>query len=235
MLDHQAEAAKEVEFYAASVNAWYASALEHDKSILALAGGGIAVLITLLTTVGFAAWVTFGLFVAAIVSFLVTLAGLLVVFRRNQAYLEKVIKAGGPIRDDKLLQLDAVVLVSFGSGVLLASAVGVSAALDSFIGKLRQKEAAVANENSSSKPTKILRSEDLLGSEGTAPTDIRSYHGAGNLRPRAPTAEQATSPSVVPTAAEAARAAEGAQATQATQPAQSAAAPAAPLASSSGK
>ena len=35
---------KSIEFYAASVNAWYASALEHDKSIFGLAAGGIALL-----------------------------------------------------------------------------------------------------------------------------------------------------------------------------------------------
>lgn len=47
-----AQKLKDVEFYSASVTAWYNSAFEHDKSILTLSSGGIALLVTLLTTIG---------------------------------------------------------------------------------------------------------------------------------------------------------------------------------------
>ena len=43
---------KDVEYYASSVNAWFNTSLEHDKSILTLAAGGLGLFITLLTTVG---------------------------------------------------------------------------------------------------------------------------------------------------------------------------------------
>lgn len=42
---------KRVEYYAASVNAWFNTSLEHDKSLFTLSAGGIGLLITLLTTV----------------------------------------------------------------------------------------------------------------------------------------------------------------------------------------
>jgi hypothetical protein len=43
---------KDLAFYAASVEAWYSTGFERDKSLLTLAGGGIGLLITLLSTVG---------------------------------------------------------------------------------------------------------------------------------------------------------------------------------------
>lgn len=43
---------KDIQFYAASVTAWFNTRLEHDKSLLALSAGGIGLLVTLLTTVG---------------------------------------------------------------------------------------------------------------------------------------------------------------------------------------
>jgi hypothetical protein len=42
--------AKDVEFFAAGVNAWYNTALEHDKSIFALAAGSIGLLVSTQST-----------------------------------------------------------------------------------------------------------------------------------------------------------------------------------------
>lgn len=52
MTPQEIEDLKTVEYYSAAVTAWFNTALEHDKSILTLAAGGIGLLITLLTTVG---------------------------------------------------------------------------------------------------------------------------------------------------------------------------------------
>lgn len=71
---------KEVEYYASSVNAWFNTSLEHDKSILTLAAGGIGLLITLLTTIGLSSAEALVLYVGAITSFLVALISVLVVF-----------------------------------------------------------------------------------------------------------------------------------------------------------
>lgn len=57
MTSDEIEQQKSVEFYAAGINAWYNTSLEHDKSIFSLSAGGIGLLITLLTTVGlYASW-----------------------------------------------------------------------------------------------------------------------------------------------------------------------------------
>ena len=99
MDDPETTKLKSVEFYAASVAAWYASALEHDKSVFALAAGGIALLITLLTTVGFTSSFTLLLFAGAITAFLTTLIVLLVVFRKNQDYIERVLTSEAALSD----------------------------------------------------------------------------------------------------------------------------------------
>ena len=128
MTNDEVSQQKDIEFYAASVNAWYTSALEHDKSVFALAGGGIALLITLLTTVGFEGSLTLTLFLIAITCFLVTLGCLLCVFHGNQNYIEKALKSGSLVSDRKLQTLDLTAQFAFGIGVLFASAVGFSAA-----------------------------------------------------------------------------------------------------------
>ncbi len=182
MNDADIKAQKAVEFYAASVNAWYASALEHDKSIFALAGGGIAILVTLLTTVGFSTWVTLALFAVAIASFLITLVALLTIFRKNQAYIEATLAKGQPHNDPNLRRLDLVALVTFGIGVLFASAVGISAAFDSSTTKRTEKEKTMATQGKNQQTQPIPLRESVNGAGRLQPDLTKSFHGAGNLQ-----------------------------------------------------
>jgi len=210
------DAQKAVEFYAASVNAWYASALEHDKSIFALAGGGIAILVTLLTTVGFSSWLTFFLFAAAITFFLITLLALLTIFRKNQKYIETTLAKGQPHNDPNLRRLDLLALIAFGVGVLFASKVGISAALDSFTTKQTEKEKAMAIESKNRQSQQTPLRESVNGTGRLQPDLTKSFNGAGNLQPSAsapvaapaastmtaaPTAATPTTPAAVPASA----------------------------------
>ena len=88
MTQEEIDDQKKIEFYAASVSAWYVSSLEHDKSLLTLSAGGIGLLITLLTTVGLGTAEALVLYVGAISSFVVALISVLRVFRGNQKYIE---------------------------------------------------------------------------------------------------------------------------------------------------
>ena len=190
------QAEKSVEFYAASVNAWYASALEHDKSIFALAGGGIALLVTLLTTVGFSDWTTFVLFAIAIGCFLATLTCLLVIFRKNQAYIEATLTKGGPHLDPTLQRLDLAALVTFGMGVLFAAAVGVSAAWHSFSSRQLDKEKLMATENKSS-PQQSAHAYDSVNGAAKLQFDMtKSFNGAGKLQQAAATPAPSAAASV---------------------------------------
>lgn len=71
---------KEVEFYAASVNAWFNTSLEHDKSLFTLSAGGIGLLLTLLTTVGLSSAESLVLYIGAILSFLSAIIAILLIF-----------------------------------------------------------------------------------------------------------------------------------------------------------
>lgn len=172
---------KSVEFYSASVAAWYASALEHDKSIFALAAGGIGLLVTLLTTVGFSDWVTFTLFALALTSLLVTLVCVLVIFKRNQSYIEATVTAGAIYTDPWLARFDRAALISFGLGVFFAAGVGVSAAWNSFQTKQTLKGHEMADGKQS-----VPTFDSVLGAARLQPEFTKSFHGVGNLAPSVP-------------------------------------------------
>ena len=91
MEDSELVAQKAIQFYGAGVTAWFNTALEHDKSILALSAAGIGLLITLLTTTGLASAEALLLYVGAILSFLLSIICVLFIFNRNKGYIEKVI------------------------------------------------------------------------------------------------------------------------------------------------
>jgi hypothetical protein len=201
MDEREIAAQKSVEFYSASVAAWYASALEHDKSVFTLAAGGIGLLVTLLTTVGFDGWVTFIFFALAIGSLLVTLACILVIFKKNQSYVQAVLAGGQVYTDPKLARLDRAALVSFGLGVVFAVGVGISAAWISFQ-KQTQKGHEMANEKQS-----VPTFDSVLGAARLQPDFTKSFHGAGNLAPSvtapAPSAPTASAPAASAPAASA--------------------------------
>lgn len=141
MSDADLQTQRSIEHYAASVQAWYATALEHDKSILTLAGGGIAILITLLTTVGIDSWITFALLSSAMVSLLVSLGAVLEVFRLNKDYIAFLVREEpGPTA--ALKRWDKIARWAFIAGVAFASALGVTSALTSLLSKQEQQERA---------------------------------------------------------------------------------------------
>lgn len=214
MTDEEVVQQKSIEFYAASVNAWYTSALEHDKSIFGLAAGGIALLITLLTTIGFDGATTVTLFIVAVLSFLVTLGSLLWVFRLNQDYIEKTLAVGTLVVDPKLQLLDRAARWSFLVGVLFAAAVGFSAAFTNFEKKRNEKEASMANDKSSQ--TKSVPTFDSVnGAARLSPEFTKSFHGVGGLQPAASTASSGTPASAPATPAPSAAAQSTAQSSSA--------------------
>ncbi len=192
MNDEELRQLKSVEFYAASVTAWYTSALEHDKSVFALSAGGIALLITLLTTVGIEEVVTLLLFFVATVAFLITLGCLLWVFRLNQDYIARTLTTGTLVDDPKLKRLDQTARWSFLLGVLFASAVGFSAAWTTFNKKLSDKEKAMANDKPAQTQS-VPAFDSVNGAAKLSPDFTKSFHGAGGLQPATTPATSTTS------------------------------------------
>lgn len=178
-------AQKEVEFYAATVNAWYATTLEHDKSLFVLAGGGIGIMISLLTTVGFDSYWILALFLAAIFCFLNCLAYLLRIFEGNRHYLEAIVGGSHHDADANLKRWDKVAKNSFLFGVIFSAAVALAvSALKISSKQTEQKQMTSANQTPSAHGATL---DSAQGAAKLQPLG-KSFQGAANMAPAAPAA-----------------------------------------------
>lgn len=136
---------KEVEYYAAQVNAWFNTKFEHDKSLLTLSAGGVGLLITLLSTTGVRSIESLILYILALFGFILCLGALLWIFRRNAKHLEDVV-SGSENGDSLLIILDNIAISSFLIAVLFSSIIGISTAFYSY----NEKERLMAEDNKNS-------------------------------------------------------------------------------------
>lgn len=121
---------KNVSYYAAGVAAWYASKFELDKHLLNLSAGAIGLLVTLLTTIGVSSKYTGVMYGAALVCFLICIASVLCIFRRNPKYIEKVIVENADENDPLLSFLDKLSVAAFSLGALFMVFVGLFSTFD---------------------------------------------------------------------------------------------------------
>ena len=190
---------KEISFYASNVDAWFATSLEHDKSVLALSAGGIGLLLTLLTTVGLSSAWAVVLYILALACFVVALVTVLFVFRRNRSYIEQVVTAKAGKSDPVLSSADTIALLAFGLGVVLSAIIGIGTAVQSYT----SKEPSMSNESKTTGQPAPLR-ESFNGASNLRPTTAvnKSFNGAANLAPQAPPASATpTAPAAPPPAA----------------------------------
>lgn len=112
---------KEVAYYATCLQAWVATRMEYDKTLITLSSAGIGLLISLYSTVGTSHWMNAALFFLACGLFLGTVTVCLLIFRLNANHLEAA--AGGSDLDDgNLNRLDLITTWLFLLGV--ATAIG---------------------------------------------------------------------------------------------------------------
>ena len=128
---------KEVESYAAAQNAWYNTQIEYDKSILTLATAGLGFIIVLLNTFGVSSTEGLVLNLLAILSFVVSMATVLIIFKKNGEYLRKNLFPQEQLSEysshDRFLSvLDTTAAISFALGVVFSTALAVSVALNSY-------------------------------------------------------------------------------------------------------
>lgn len=187
MTQEEIDNQKRVEYYAASVNAWFNTSLEHDKSLLALSAGGIGLLLTLLTTVGLSSAEALALYIGAITSFVVALVAILVIFSRNRTHIVDIISDKSTSNDPLLTKLDATALWAFGIGALFTAIIGMAAAVHSY----STKERTMTNETPKKTETVPLR-ESFNGMANLQPSPapalstihpVPSFSGAANLQP----------------------------------------------------
>lgn len=187
MTTEEIVAQKEVEFYASNLDAWFNTSLEFDKSILALSAGGIGLLVTLLTTIGLSSVCVLFLYGFAILAFLVALASVLFVFRRNRTYIENVVTGKSAESDCCLVLADKIASAAFGAAVTLTAFIGVATAITSYTSK----------EQLMGKDQKItVGNESFNGAAKLQPNVdfTKSFNGAANLKPCAPATPKVTPP-----------------------------------------
>jgi uncharacterized membrane protein YuzA (DUF378 family) len=182
---------KEVEFYAASTNAWFTTRFEHDKSLLGLSAGAIGILITLVSTVGVKSIESLIIYILALLSFMICLGSLLMIFRKNSEHLEQSNRAQ-TIHDPMLSALDKTAITSFMIGILLASIIGISTAITSYT----EKGNTVTDNKIKSVQTEAVLEKSLNGAFAMSPKEqaTSSVTGINNMRPAAPTPAAAPSP-----------------------------------------
>ena len=122
---------KDVEFHSQSVNAWYATSLEYDKSLLTVSSAAVALIIGFLTTKDMPSDLIKWLFIFTLVLFIAAIICIIFVFRRNKKYIYQVLT--GDEGSDKILKsLDLAILIFFISGVVLSGVAGITVATQSF-------------------------------------------------------------------------------------------------------
>lgn len=172
---------KEVEFYAANLNAWFNTRFEHDKSLLALSAGAVGLLITLISTVGVRSIETLILYILALACFVVCLGALLWIFRRNAKHLEDVVRETA-INDQLLNILDRVAVASFMFGVILSSIIGTSTAIHSYIEKASEMTDKPKLQN------RAIAQDSINGITSMRPAGepaTSSVSGISNMKPAA--------------------------------------------------
>lgn len=173
---------KEVEFYAANLNAWFNTRFEHDKSLLALSAGAVGLLITLISTLGVKSVEILILYILSLACFVVCLGALLWIFRRNAKHLEDVVRETA-IDDQLLNTLDRTAVSSFMFGVILSAIIGISTAINSYIDEVTEMTEKTKNQGT------VFVKDSVSGITSMRPNNepaTSSVSGITNMKPAAP-------------------------------------------------
>lgn len=166
---------KNVAHYSVMLAAWMQTKMEHDKTLVTLSFGGIALLVTVINLTGLRSIWSIVLFAGAFGGFLVTIGCALVIYERNAAHIESEIR--GEHKDFKLDLLDKLLKFSFLFGAVCAI----------FASTLSIWSKQMANSTKLTITPAIIEQlalESLQGIGNLKPTEeIKSLSGIGNLKP----------------------------------------------------
>ena len=190
MTSEEIENQKHVEFYASTVNAWFNTKLEHDKSLLTLSVGAIGFLVTILTSVG-SSIELLTLYLSAIFSFIICLIAVLVIFKLNSTYLTELLNRTTSKSGQLLQNLDSIALITFGVGVLLTAIIGGVTAINTY----KDKGESMSNETKKA-ANQIQTNESFHGASKLQPATAvtKSFVGAGALQPQQTTQTGSSQP-----------------------------------------
>lgn len=171
---------RDTAFYGAVVNAWIATRMEKDKSILTLSAAGDALLVTLLTTVGPHSWIEAVFYALAFAGFTFSAWTAVRIFDRNADYLARLANDKDE-PDPNLGKLDRALLRGFLFGVVCSVLIASSSALARYSRDSSDTGNAASIEQPRA-PAPLQPSDDssrVLHPGGTRPPDT----GAAAVRP----------------------------------------------------
>ncbi len=177
-LDLEAQSQKDIEFYAANLNAWFTSSIERDKNLLTLSSGAIGILVTLLSTIGIQEQYQLYLYIPALLCFLTCIVLVLKVFKANQKHIEQVIQ-GFEGFDPKLKIIDTSVNLAFGIGVSLSILIGITSAFHS-------NTERIEHMSKNTKTSSVVVANDSVNGLSTLKPNTtlqKSVNGASQLKP----------------------------------------------------
>jgi hypothetical protein len=181
---------RELAHYTATVTAWFNTRMEHDKSLLTLSTAAIGVLIALASKITLRSLASLILYIATLASFILCLAIVLWIYRQNSKHLENLVQSDAA--HDRLLGfLDPAAIWTFGAGIMFASMLGLTIAVDSF--KSQEPEMSVNDKGKA----RIVVGDSFNKAFNTRPVgsvDVfqKSLNGAAKMRPEAAPPQQAT-------------------------------------------
>lgn len=108
-------------------SAAFTTQLERDKQLLTLSSSGIALLVTLLRTVGVSNLLQIRFFGVALFAFLVTIILVLATLSKNTDYIKQVMESGDT--KNKYMWLDKIATLSFIIGIVMVIVIGIDSAI----------------------------------------------------------------------------------------------------------
>ena len=175
---------KEISYYSALVNAWITTKMEKDKTILAVSSGAIALLVSIIGTVGIYDIHELCLYVITLFLFLTTIVITTVILNKNSIYIEKVINEedkGKP----KLYRLDSVANWSFFIGISFSIIIGIISGYHSL--QINKRINMETNNESERRIFESLKKKSLEGVDKLKPKDVyERIDGLENLSPKKP-------------------------------------------------
>jgi hypothetical protein len=124
---------KEIQYYAANLNAWFTTKLEGTKSLILLSSAGIGLFITILTTIGVSSLFILICYILGILSFVICSISAIFIFDINGNHIKEVILKSDNKKTDICLKiLDKTSYYSFAFGIVFAFIIGLSVGIENY-------------------------------------------------------------------------------------------------------
>lgn len=173
---------KNVAHYQVLLSAWITTRMEQDKTIITLSAGAIALLVTIITTVGVKGFWQYFFAITALAGFITAICSCLPIYQVNAKHLEESLRSESTENTSKLLKkLDKITIRSFYAGIVCAVLMAV------FISFQKTGGLTMA-EKKQGAPKKVEKiQESVNGVKKLSPQEIeigKSLEGINNLSPQ---------------------------------------------------